>query len=240
MPGVMVPQHRWRRKHPNRPFAAAAHFITPLATSIQAPPLPVSSVTLSPLLVSTEKMTCACRQRGTRFKPPSQDTLPYCQHSEDAWCDGSAAQVAQEASQSSLYRGSTLHHSLSHFHSAHTTPSQLGKLCTEKMTCACRKRGTPSNSAGHDPSCRGSALHHCLTHFHSARTTPSQLRQTLTTSCEHWKKIYQYTPLYCNAIGSLPLASRPLRTAHACSRAKAMALAAPLTPFACSPSVPIC
>jgi hypothetical protein len=32
------------------------------------------------------------------------------------------------------------------------------------------------------------------------------------------KERYQYTPLYCNAIGSLPLASRPLRTAHACSR----------------------
>ena len=31
---------------------------------------------------------------------------------------------------------------------------------------------------------------------------------------------YQYTPLYCNAIGSLPLASRPLKTAHACSEAQ--------------------
>jgi hypothetical protein len=51
-----------------------------------------------------------------------------------------------------------------------------------------------------------------------------------TAQTEGKKERNQHTPLYCNAIGSLPLASRLLRTAHACSETKAMALVAPLTP----------
>jgi hypothetical protein len=100
-------------------------------------------------------MTCACRPRGTRFKLGSAQSLlskllSCCSHAH-------AALVSIKCK----CKSSTLHHSLSHFHSAPPLPVSFGKL------------------------------------------------SPLLVSTE---KRYQYTPWYCDAIGSLPLASRPLRT----------------------------